>query len=428
MSSDSASEPLVLRNDAGEPGGPCAGVERLPFLDWLRFLVVLSLAPFHAALSYTGFGVVYVYDHPVRDAILAGRGLYGRFGPDALRLFTVFMDNWFMHLLFVIAGIGSTVSLRRRSAGSFVGERARRLLWPLLLGTLFVIPIQSWLRALDFRRFDAGFFAFYPHFFDGISAGPGGHGNFDYGHLWFLVYLFVFSVVALPVLLRWRRIGVPANRGPGAAPTAHPWQVLAPALWIAALETTFRPGWPGFQNLVNDWANVTVYLSCFVLGIAAGNRPALLEAAERARYAALALGMGAFALRIASYEWLPVGSGYEGLNMLAQFLRGLAAWGLVVTTIGFGRRYLTRTGWPLDTACDLSFPLYVLHFAPLTAATYWLLDSGLGVWSRWALSVVLSWATVAMCTVVFRHVPPLRRLFGIRVPRRLAALERPAGS
>lgn len=415
MPTDSASESVPLRDAAGE---------RLPCLDWLRFLVVLSLAPFHAALSYTGFGVVYVYDDPVRDAILSGQGLYGRFGPDGLRLFTVFMDNWFMHLLFVIAGIGSAASLRRRSAGAFIGERARRLLWPLLFGTLVVIPIQSWLRALDFRRFDAGFVAFYPHFFDGISTGPGGRGNFDYGHLWFLLYLFVFSMVALPWLLRWRPIGAPAGQAPDTPPSARAWIVLAPALWIAVLEALFRPGWPGFQNLVNDWANVTVYLSCFVLGSVAGNRPGLLEAAARARYAALALGLGAFALRIACHEWLPVGSGYHVLNMLAQFLRGLAAWGLVVTAIGFGTRYLTATGRPLDIARDLSFPLYLLHFAPLTAATYGLLGSGLGIWSRWALSVILSWVTVALCTLVIRHVPPLRSLFAIRAPGRPAAADR----
>ncbi len=39
---------------------PAPDTRRLAYLDWLRFLVVLSLAPFHAALSYTGFGVVYV--------------------------------------------------------------------------------------------------------------------------------------------------------------------------------------------------------------------------------------------------------------------------------------------------------------------------------------------------------------------------------
>ena len=45
---------------------------RLAYLDWLRFLVVLLLAPFHAAISFTGMGSVYVYDLPVRDILLSG--------------------------------------------------------------------------------------------------------------------------------------------------------------------------------------------------------------------------------------------------------------------------------------------------------------------------------------------------------------------
>jgi peptidoglycan/LPS O-acetylase OafA/YrhL len=135
---------------AGSPG-------RLAYLDWLRFLVVLSLAPFHAALSFTGMGVVYVYDTPLRDAILAGTAIRD-VGPLAMRLFTVFMDNWFMHLLFFISGIGACLSLRKRSPGQFIGERASRLMLPLLIGTLAVISIQSWLRALSFGRFSGGFF------------------------------------------------------------------------------------------------------------------------------------------------------------------------------------------------------------------------------------------------------------------------------
>jgi len=351
------------------------------------------------------------HDDPVRDAILDGRGLYGHFGPDALRRFTVFMDNWFMHLLFLIAGIGAAHALRSRSARAFVGERARRLLLPLLVGTLFVIPIQAWLRALDFRTFPGGFFAFYPHFFNGISSGPGGRGNFEWGHLWFLAYLFVFSVISLPVFGRRKQ---PASM-------QSLW-VLAPALWIGALEAVFRPGWPGFQNLVDDWANFTVYLSFFVLGHLAGNSPQLTEAAERWRLAALALGLVAYAARMSCYAWLPVGSGYQAFNMLAQFLRGLAAWWLVMAAIGFGRRHLTASGWSLGIARDLSFPLYVLHFAPLTAATYGLLHSPFGIWPRWALAVALSWAAVAACTVVFRFVPPLRDLLGIRPPRSAASL------
>jgi hypothetical protein len=392
------------------------GPERLAYLDWLRFLVVLSLAPFHAALSYTGYGYVYVYDNPVRDAVLAGRGLYGHFGPDALRLFTVFLDNWFMHLLFLVSGIGAALSLRKRTPGAFIGERANRLMLPFLFITLLVIPIQAWYRALDFKTFSGGFFAFYPHFFNGVTAGPGSPGNFDWGHLWFLIYLFVFSVIAIPLFRAWQRHGSPTARGPGTSRIARAGWVLAPALLMAALEAVFRPGWPGALNLVNDWANVTVYLSFFIFGYIAGADPRLAEAAERIAFTALALGLFAFAARIACYIWLPVGDGYQVFNVLAQFLRGLAAWWLVVAAIGLGKRYLTATGRLLGIARDLSFPLYLLHFAPLSAATYLLLDSGLSIWARCGLSVLLAWGTVALCTFVFRFIPPLRSLFGIRAP------------
>jgi glucan biosynthesis protein C len=395
-----------------DDGGPA----RLAYLDWLRFIVVLSLAPFHAALSFTGYGYVYVYDNPVRDAVLAGRGLYGHFGPDALRLFTVFLDNWGMHLLFLVSGMGAALALRRRGAARFIGERANRLMLPFLPVLLLVIPIQAWLRALDFRTFEGGFFAFYPRFFNGISAGPGSPANFDWGHLWFLLYLFVFSVVSTPLFERWRRRGTPTSRDPERPRIARAGWVLVPALWVGLLEALFRPGWPGVQNLVNDWANFSVYLSFFLFGYLAGADPRLAEAAERNRLAALVLGLVAFGARLACYRWLPVEDGYQAFNMLAQFLRGLAGWWLVVAAIGLGRRHLKATGRWGGIARDLSFPLYLLHYAPLTAATYLLLDSGLGVWPRWALAVLLSWASVALCTFVFRFVPPLRSLFGIRAP------------
>jgi glucan biosynthesis protein C len=392
--------------------------EHLAYLDWLRFLVVLSLAPFHAALSYTGYGYVYVYDDPVRDAVLEGHGLYGHFGPAALRAFTVFLDNWGMQLLFLVSGMGAAFSFRKRSAADFVGERASRLMLPFLLVLMLVIPIQAWFRALDFRTFSGGFFAFYPHFFNGISTGPGSPGNFDWGHLWFLVYLFVFSLISVPLFERWRRQGIPTRRGSGPPRIAKAGWVLAPALWIGLLEAALRPGWPSVLNLVNDWANVCVYLSFFVLGYLAGADPRLTEAAERHRFTALALGLAAFAARVGCYEWLPVADGYQVFNLLAQFLRGLASWWLVVAAIGLGRRYLDATGVSLGIARDLSYPLYLLHYAPLTAATFVLLGSGLGIWPRWALSVLLSWATVALCTYVFRFIPPIRSLLRIKAPSR----------
>ncbi len=388
---------------------------RLAYLDWLRFLVVLSLAPFHAAISFTGMGSVYVYDIPVRDILLSGSTPVG-VGPLVLTEFTVFMDNWFMHLLFLVSGIGAALSLRKRNGAQFLGERSNRLLLPFLIGTLLVVSFQSWLRALSFGRFSGGFFAFFPSFFNGIYTGPQSNGNFDWGQLWFLVYLFVFSALSLPLFLSIRRKGEASRIFSIARRFAMMPLILFPALWTGLLEALFRPGWPGSLNLVSDWANVTVYLSFFFAGYVAGSVPELLQAVEKYRLAALILGVTAFLSRIAIYTVVIVPNGYAAANIIAQAFRGIAAYGLVMAAIGYAQRYLNRQGRMLGIARDLSFPLYILFYAPLTAATYLLLNSGLSVWTRFTLAVAASWSFVALFTYLARFIPPVRGFFSIRQP------------
>ncbi len=388
---------------------------RLAYIDWLRFFVVLLLTPFHAAISFTGLGTVYVYDAPVRDILLAG-GTPVNMGPPALMYFTVFLDNWFMNLLFFVSGIGAAFSLRKRSAAQFMGERSNRLGFPLLLGTLLVIPIQAWLGAISFGRFSGSFFTFFPQFFNGFYTGPGGSGNFSYGHLWFLAYLLVFSALVLPLFLSIRRMGEGSHFLSVARRFAALPLFLLLAVWTGLLEALFRPGWPGALNFVSDWAVLTVNLSFFLAGYVAGSLPELLQAIEKHRRAALILGLAAFLARMTTYGVVAVPDGYNAANIIAQAFRGIAAYGLVMAAVGYGQRYLNRPGRMLAIASDLSFPLYILHYAPVTAATYLLLNSGLSIWVRFILAVAASWGFVALFTFLARFVPLVREFFSIRPP------------
>lgn len=379
---------------------------RLAYLDWLRFIVVLLLSPFHAAISFTGMGSVYVYDIPVRNILLAGSTPVG-IGPIVLSEFTVFLDNWFMHLLFLVSGIGVVFSLRKRNGAQFMGERCNRLLLPLLIGTLLVVSYQSWLGALSFGKFPGGFFAFFPSFFTKY---------FNYGQFWFLAYLFVFSALLLPLFLSIRQKGDASRIVSIACRFARMPLILLPALWTGLLEAVFRPGWPGSMNLVNDWAYFTVFLSFFFIGFLTGWVPELLQAFEKYRLAGLILGVAAFASRIAVYEVVTVPIGYNAANIVTQAFRGIAAYGLVLAAMGYAQHYLNGQSRLLGIARDLSFPLYVLHYAPLTLATYLLLNSELSIWTRWILAVAASWSFVALFTFIARFVPLVRDFFGIRQP------------
>jgi glucans biosynthesis protein C len=388
---------------------------RLYYLDWLKFLVVLSLAPFHAAISFTGVGSVYVYDTPVRNILLAGAQPSG-VGPLAMTIFTVFMDNWFMHLLFFVSGISVVYSLRKRNGGQFMLERLNKLGLPLLIAIFLLVPIPTWLGAVSFGTYTGSFWSFYPAFFGFPSAGSHVAGFFNDGQFWFLRYLLVFCALALPLLIAIKRKGEDSRILAVARRFINLPLILLPALWFALMEGLFRPGWPGSLTLISDWAVVTVNLSFFLIGYIAGSTPELLQAIEKHRLALLILGVGAHLCRITVYYLVPVPNGYNPANILAQVLRGLAAYGLVLAATGYGQRYLNRSGRLLGIARDLSLPLYFLHYIPVTVVIYLLLNSGLSIWLRWLIAVVAAWVSVALFTLVARYIPVIRDFFGIRKP------------
>lgn len=352
---------------------------------------------------------MYVYDDPIRDQVLSGAGLYSSLRYPGLRYFVVFMDNWFMQLLFLVSGIGVVFSLGKRDWRSFVGERAYRLTLPLGIGTLTIVPIQAWLKAIDFGEWKGGFLAFYPRFLA---------GHYEWGHLWFLGYLFAFSLLALPLFLRWKSRGLPALL---VSPLSKGRGLLWPALLFGALEAGLRPRWPGNYTLIDDWACFSVYLGFFVLGFLIGSDGSLLERAERLRFASLALGAGAFLARIGCGYILPASWGYNPGTMIAQFLRGAASWGLALAALGFGRRFMSGgrffAGPAYALARDLSFPLYFFHFVLVTAATWLLLGTGLPAMLRWAISVLAAWGGSAALTWIIRLWGPSRSLFGLSRPR-----------
>ncbi|MFG2381967.1 acyltransferase family protein [Streptomyces avermitilis] len=164
--------------------------ERRPELDALRMLVVFGLIFFHSALVFATDDDYYVKNSATTPIIMILAG---------------FAVVWAMPVLFLISGLGSWYSLRRRGAAGFVKERLLRLGVPLVFATLVLNPLPQWLRL---RSADPGYgesyLAFLPHFYDvhiELAEFPfllqGEH--FETGHLWFVVLLLAFSL--MPALL-----------------------------------------------------------------------------------------------------------------------------------------------------------------------------------------------------------------------------------
>ena len=86
----------------------------------------------------------------------------------------------------------------KRTNCEYVKERIFKLLIPFVVGTLVVVPAQTYFAERFHNGYTGGYLHQYVLFFTGPTDLTGYRGGFTPAHLWFLLYLFIISVAALP--------------------------------------------------------------------------------------------------------------------------------------------------------------------------------------------------------------------------------------
>ena len=365
--------------------------KRLYHLDWLRVFVILSLIPFHAALTYLRYGVVYI-----KAPIMGLKALPFLF-------FTVPLSDFFMSLLFFIAGVAVYFSLQKRSGRSFLGERAHRLLLPLALGNLILCPLTGYCKAL-YEGFQGGFLAFLPRFFFTDIM----HYN-GYGHLWFLLYLFVFSAACLPLFLYWRTHPASLERIVSFLLKGN--RMLIPFGMIILLELCLRPFFCNSAYIiVTDWANDAVYICLFIFGFlfaSDGRIAQRFQSYDRLAkiLAAFALGM-LFFVNIQSQVFYRDG---DYLTVLWAIFKGVYESAMIVFLINLGGRRWNTDSRALRYLSQASFPIYILHFLPVSFFTLIWIRTGMPDFLKFLLTILSSYATVFLLYESWRRILLLLR-------------------
>jgi hypothetical protein len=263
---------VTRRNSLTQPG-------RRRELDVMGASVVLGLALFHTAQIFSGVGSYVINEPPSTWALML----------------VAFASLWGMPLMFLIAGMAIWYSLGRRTVGQFLRERVGRLLIPFVTGMLTIVPVMVYFALKRDPTYDESFARFYPRFFNvsfSLSAFPQflrgtlPVGSFT-GHLYFLNFLFVYTLLLLPLFLYLRRpTGRPIVERV-ALFLARPWAIFLLALPVALIESAHQ-----FES-TGGWSRYT-YILFILYGflIAADSR--IGQALQRQKSRALALGIVAF--------------------------------------------------------------------------------------------------------------------------------------
>ncbi len=367
-------------------------------LDWLRVLAVLLLIYFHTAkiFDYPAFDY---FDWHIKNNQVSAR----------ITVFTWFVHQWQMPLFFLLSGAGTWYSLLLRAPNKYLMERVKRLLIPLVFGTLVLVPPQVYLERLRTSGYQGTYWQFYPHFFECCYP----NRNLSWHHLWFLAYLFVFSVIALPLLLYLRkdqhliaRLSERCERGVAIFLLAVP---------LVIIEVVLRARWPGWQNLIDDWANFCFYLTCFIYGylIAADRR--FGQTIDRHGTLALVLAV-ASATAIVAWDWSSsTALAYSPGYVLYQALRGFNTWFWLLAILSFGQKCLGFQHSILEYAKSAALPVYLLHQTVIVVIGFYVVQWNSEITEKfWFISTASLIMAIALYEILIRRTRVTRWLFGMK--------------
>jgi glucan biosynthesis protein C len=379
---------------------------RLYYLDWLRVIATLGVFLFHAS------NVFNTAKFEIKNAEVS----------ETITLIQGFFFPWGMPLFFLVAGAGSWFALKRRSAAQFTRERTLRLLVPFFTGTILLGPIQlylSWSHRIQTGMVDGSLLEFTVERFSRI--GPKLFGAIGY-HMWFLGFLFAFSLIALPFFI-WlkgetgrsvvsRLAGLCERRG----------AILLFILPLAVVRLVLQPFFPQQQ----DWADFFSFGVFFMLGY-------LLFADERFNRAIrrdwrIILGVG-IAVTLAA---IAIIMSFESLDIEKppHTFREFLMWGLIAACgwcwtafmLFIGMRYLDRDSVVLRYGLAAILPFFVVHQAVILAIAYFVVQWEATIAIKLLVVVLGSFVvSIGLYELVIKHVGVLRVLFGMKAEQRVKA-------
>jgi peptidoglycan/LPS O-acetylase OafA/YrhL len=385
--------------------------ERHYDLDWLRLLAVLILIYFHTgAIFYQGsLGEFYVINS-VHSRII--------------EICMMLVHQWHMPLLFFLSGSATWSSLQVRTARQYVKERLQRLFIPFLFGTLLLVPPQVYYHLLQTSAYQGSYIQFYPQFFNGIRPA----GNFEWAHLWFLIYLLVFSLITLPLFVRLKQMIEKDFWTNFLARFSQDEILFYAALPLAFIEALLRPRWVGFQNLYDDWANVSLYLTYYCYGylFLSDSRWGQMIDRQQSRMLRVAIICMSLLLGLWIMDAVP-GRGYSLPYMAYQSLRGFNGWCWVIALLSLARSHLNFNNNLLKYASQASYPFYIFHQTFVVAIGFYVVQWNLDLPQKFTIISTSSLVfTFVFYDFVIKRINLIRLCFGLKLIQSKHIISQPA--
>jgi glucan biosynthesis protein C len=389
---------------------------RLHYLDTLRVLAVFMVILMHTAVPFT------MADWQVNNAETSVA---------ASVFFIAFLAPWGMPFFFLLAGATAWFALQRRTARQFASERVRRLLIPFLVGGALLTPLHAYIEWMSRTNLKGNYAGSYLQFL--FVERFGGWNPLLFGwlgyHLWFLGFLFTFSLIALP-FFAWLKGEVGRRLVSRLAKLCeHRGGVLVFILPLVLIQLGLRPFFPEEHN----WADFFHHLVFFLAGYLFYADERFLRAVRRDRWLVLGVAVACFlgltaTVGLGEDSWLfdPSVPWFYVLWALTP----IDAWCWSLFMLFVGMRFLDFSNSWTRYGQEAVLPFYVLHYPAVLTIAFYVVQWQAGVTVKMlAVTVGTFVVTLGIYELLVRRIGPLRTLFGMELrPEEPAAEARQAAS
>lgn len=380
-------------------------------IDWLRIVAMLAVFFYHCARFFGPEGW-HLKNVDQSEIVLV------------LRISLIWV--WVMELFFLLSGFGTWYALKSRTNRQYLLERGKRLLIPLYtVGLFLLIPPQYYFEIVTNRGYIGTFLGMIPRYFGdfgrfGLSRTPFTLLPFPFGgHLWFLQYLFLISLLMLPLLLHLK-----SESGQRLTATLAGWSQRRGGIFLfviplALVQIVLRSFFKGQFT----WADFTYYAVFFVIGYMIAADIRFTESIKRHLWVYLLLwfaGFGGMAYFITALGYDPFSSSAPSslTFVLYQIVASVTSFSAVVFMLSLGAKYLNIKNRVLAYANEAVLPFYIFHQTIILSVGWFVLPLNIGILPKYLIIVVLSFSLIMLLYELFvRRFNVVRFLFGMR-PRK----------
>jgi len=383
---------------------------RLHYLDWLRVLAILGVFLFHSIHPFDELG----------DWIIKNTDT-----TFVLNFFGGFFYSWGMPFFFLMAGAASWFSLRRRTPGRYVRERVTRLLIPFIVGAIVLTPIQvyyelthkGWWKGGSFIEFILSSEVRHYYFteYHPLILGPEIFNRVGY-HLWFVAFLFIFSLIALPVFSGLRNDSGKRLFASFARLTKWRGSLLVFVIPLVLCRFLFQRGIPSDDY---GWADFIYYLFFFIFGYILIADERFLLAIRRDWQLHLILGIPctlfifSVAVGVPVYDWL--GSSGTLEFYVSWMVWGINSWCWTMVMFYLGMRFLDYTNKWLRYGREANYPFFWIHQPVIIFIAFYVVRLEVALLIKLLVVMIGSFVvSLSLYELLVRRIKPIRALFGMK--------------